>query len=137
MKLAVLNDGLYDLDREIFWQTSTQLMDQFIVLPDAFFQKAIKSLTILWKEMQTSKDLTLKWIHKKLGTAQVLLAKDLVTQKQWQQFFCLFSGCLAQGISVVMKVAELNDQEYLMKIQSADRELHIQEKIYYFKHDTY
>ena len=134
---ALLSDGLWWLEKNIFFAAPQATLDQLVVLPDSFYQKKILSMEALWKEMQKGEIDSIQWQDLRKDKNIVLQSKVVVSNPKWQQFFCLLSGCLPPDISVVMKIKTLTDAEFEQQLTVMDHQLQMNKHKYYFKHDPY
>lgn len=134
---ALLNNGLWWLEKNIFFTAPQIIMDQLIALPDSFYQKKIVSMAEFWTQMQKGEIESFEWKDLLKNKSRTILSKEVIANPPWQQFFCLLSGCLSQGISVVMKVKLLNEAEFEQQLKMADHQLRINTHSYYFRHDPY
>jgi len=137
-KWAFYDLGLWSDDKKIFFHATQSFLEDLIILPEQFYQKKILSLSHIWDNLKNKKVSSLEWIdisNKK--SKKVLQSQEILESPNWQQFFCLVSGCLPEGISVVMKQMELNSKEYELQKNKADRILRVDGQEYYFKSDTF
>jgi hypothetical protein len=137
-KFAIYDLGLWLEDKKIFFHAPKTFLEELIVLPEQFYQKKILSLSQIWENIKSKKISSIEWFDlSKSKTKNVIQNQEILESPKWQQFFCLFSACLSQGISVVMKHVELTETEFELQKKKADKMLKIEGQVYYFKSDTF